>query len=112
MTTNGLYPESQAERNQFHEWFREQWQAQVGQYFETPDRQDCFGWYRIAGWDNAVLTDAIDSLSKRCNKQGFDPGREWEHMIRFMSAVIINRTREKYGRVQPHRPDQFAKEAA
>jgi hypothetical protein len=87
MTTNGLFPESQAERNQFHEWFKQQWQAQVGQYFETPDDLNCFDWYRIAGWDEQVLMQALDGLKRR-TRHSFEAGREYEHAMSFTIAWL------------------------
>jgi hypothetical protein len=111
MTTNGLFPESQAERNQFHEWFKQQWQAQVGQYFETPDDLNCFDWYRIAGWDEQVLMQALDGLKRR-TRHSFEAGREYEHAMSFTTAIVINRVKEKYGRICPHLPDKYAKRAA
>jgi hypothetical protein len=85
--------------------FRESWRAMLGEFFVCPGRNQIVTWCRICGWDWELLAASIADLASRAVSapalSSYDD--PFLYGIRYYSASLIRRTRQKYGRVRPPR---------
>jgi len=92
-----MKPETHSQRLEFCAHFEILWQTELGEFFETPEHNWCFQWFRLAGWDWDLLADAVADLRGRCNR----PFASYEHAMRQFSSTLIKLTKAKYGRTNP-----------
>jgi hypothetical protein len=90
--------------------FRERWQAELGELFVCPGRNQIVTWLRIAGWDWELLAASIADLANRAVSapalSSYDD--PFLYGIRYFSPSLIRRTRQRYGRVRPHQNKEAA----
>jgi len=87
------------------EQFRDRWNAELGEYFIVPGRNQLKVWLKMCGWDWEILAASIADLESRVASHPplstyEDP---YEYALRYYSASLIRRTRQKHGRVRPPR---------
>jgi hypothetical protein len=80
--------------------FKEFWQEHLGQLFEVPSDSQIFMWRKMAGFDAEILEDCILDLCRRAQSP-MNPVDTYGHALKHFSAVLIRRTRQKFGRVRP-----------
>jgi hypothetical protein len=80
--------------------FKKCWQQHLGELFEVPSDSQIFMWRKMAGFDEGLLVECILDLRRRALSplNADDP---WGHALRHFSAVLIRRTKAKYGKVRP-----------
>ena len=85
------------------EQFRERWNAELSEYFVLPGRNQIATWLKISGYDFELVTASIAELRGRAlsHPPFSDYEDPYQYMLRYFSATLIRRTRQKYGRVRP-----------
>jgi hypothetical protein len=92
-----MKPETHQLRAEFCQHFERLWQDELGAYFETPEHNWIYQWFRLCGWDWDTLVEAVTDLTGRCDR----PFASYEHGMRQFSSTLIRLTKEKHGRVNP-----------
>jgi len=83
--------------------FRDIWEDSLGHLFECPGSKQLKTWLQLCGYDWEILAASISDLRSRTASHPplatyEDP---YEYAIRYFSAALIRRTRQKYGHVRP-----------
>jgi hypothetical protein len=81
--------------------FKEFWREHLGELFEVPSDSQIFMWRRMAGFDAGLLNECVLDLRRRAQSQIPMNLDRRGHALRHFSAVLIRRTRAKYGKVRP-----------